>query len=599
MSSLSIPFSSAICTSSIPKISTGHHRRTARMPAHDTSRLVFRPSAVMVEGSPMTTSSNGKEVQRLITTFKPSMWKDIFSTFSFDNQVQEKYLKEIEELKKEVRSTLMSATHRKLFDLIDNLERMGIAYHFETEIEDKLKQAHASLEEEDDYDLFTTALRFRLLRQHRYHVSCDPFAKFVDQDNKLKESLSSDVEGLLSLFEASHLRIHNEDVLDEAIVFTTHHLNRMMPQLESPLKEEVKHALRYPLHKCLGILSLRFHIDRYENDKSRDEVVLRLGQVNFNYMQNIYMNELYEITTWWNKLQMTSKVPYFRDRLVECYMWGLAYHFEPEYAPVRVLITKYYMTATTVDDTYDNYATLEEIELFTQAIDRWSEDEIDQLPDEYLKIVYKGLMNFTEEFRRDAEERGKGYVIPYFIEETKRATQGYANEQRWIMKREMPSFEEYMVNSRVTSLMYVTYVAVVAVIESATKETVDWALSDSDIFVYTNDIGRLIDDLATHRRERKDGTMLTSMDYYMKEYGGTMEEGEAAFRKLMEEKWKLLNAAWVDTINGKESKEIVVQVLDLARICGTLYGDEEDGFTYPEKNFAPLVAALLMNPIHI
>nr|QEV81844.1 terpene synthase 5 [Prunella vulgaris] len=555
--------------------------------------------AVMVEGSPMTTSSNGKEVQRLITTFKPSMWKDIFSTFSFDNQVQEKYLKEIEELKKEVRSTLMSATHRKLFDLIDNLERMGIAYHFETEIEDKLKQAHASLEEEDDYDLFTTALRFRLLRQHRYHVSCDPFAKFVDQDNKLKESLSSDIEGLLSLFEASHLRIHNEDVLDEAIVFTTHHLNRMMPQLESPLKEEVKHALRYPLHKCLGILSLRFHIDRYENDKSRDEVVLRLGQVNFNYMQNIYMNELYEITTWWNKLQMTSKVPYFRDRLVECYMWGLAYHFEPEYAPVRVLITKYYMTATTVDDTYDNYATLEEIELFTQAIDRWSEDEIDQLPDEYLKIVYKGLMNFTEEFRRDAEERGKGYVIPYFIEEMKRATQGYANEQRWIMKREMPSFEEYMVNSRVTSLMYVTYVAVVAVIESATKETVDWALSDSDIFVYTNDIGRLIDDLATHRRERKDGTMLTSMDYYMNEYGGTMEEGEAAFRKLMEEKWKLMNAAWVDTINGKESKEIVVQVLDLARICGTLYGDEEDGFTYPEKNFAPLVAALLMNPIHI
>ncbi|KAL1352264.1 hypothetical protein HN51_016257 [Arachis hypogaea] len=38
----------------------------------------------------------------------------------------------------------------------------------------------------------------------------------------LNSSLSSveDVEGLLSLYEASHLRIHGEDILDENLPFT-------------------------------------------------------------------------------------------------------------------------------------------------------------------------------------------------------------------------------------------------------------------------------------------------------------------------------------------------------------------------------------------
>lgn len=68
---------------------------------------------------------------------------------------------------------LMAATSTKLLILVDKLERLGLAYHFETEIEDKLKRVYEEEEEDDDdYDLFTTALRFRLLRQHQFHVSC-------------------------------------------------------------------------------------------------------------------------------------------------------------------------------------------------------------------------------------------------------------------------------------------------------------------------------------------------------------------------------------------------------------------------------------------
>lgn len=78
----------------------------------------------------------------------------------------------MEALKKEIRRVLTAAKSTKLMILIDKLERLGLAYHFEMEIEEKLKQVYDSAEEEEDYDLFNTALRFRLLRQHQYHVSC-------------------------------------------------------------------------------------------------------------------------------------------------------------------------------------------------------------------------------------------------------------------------------------------------------------------------------------------------------------------------------------------------------------------------------------------
>lgn len=89
--------------------------------------------------------------------------------------MQQKYFEEIEALKKEVGMILMASTSTKLLRLIDNLDRLGLAFHFEIEIEHKLKQVYASLEadsnSDSDSDLFTTALRFRLLRHHRYHVS--------------------------------------------------------------------------------------------------------------------------------------------------------------------------------------------------------------------------------------------------------------------------------------------------------------------------------------------------------------------------------------------------------------------------------------------
>ena len=59
-------------------------------------------------------------------------------------------------------------------ELIDVIQRLGVSYHFENEIKEVLQQIIDNQWEhgDDNDELYTVALRFRLLRQQGYNVSC-------------------------------------------------------------------------------------------------------------------------------------------------------------------------------------------------------------------------------------------------------------------------------------------------------------------------------------------------------------------------------------------------------------------------------------------
>ena len=53
---------------------------------------------------------------------------------------------------------------------IDAVQRLGVAYHFEEEIEKELGDIYDNYHDSDD--LYFVSLQFRLLRQQGYNVSC-------------------------------------------------------------------------------------------------------------------------------------------------------------------------------------------------------------------------------------------------------------------------------------------------------------------------------------------------------------------------------------------------------------------------------------------
>ena len=74
---------------------------------------------------------------------------------------------------------------------------------------------------------------------------------------------------------------------------------------------------------------------------------------------------------WWKELDFANKLPYIRDRIVELYFWMLGVYFEPRYLLGRKILTKVIAMTSVIDDTYDSYGTFEELQLFTEAIERF------------------------------------------------------------------------------------------------------------------------------------------------------------------------------------------------------------------------------------
>jgi len=74
---------------------------------------------------------------------------------------------------------------------------------------------------------------------------------------------------------------------------------------------------------------------------------------------------------WWKKSEFATKVPYARERVVEGYLWPMAMSYEAEYSIARKMESKLIGCISILDDTYDAYGTIEELELFTQAIERF------------------------------------------------------------------------------------------------------------------------------------------------------------------------------------------------------------------------------------
>ena len=59
------------------------------------------------------------------------------------------------------------------------MQRLGVAYHFEREIEEVLQYIYDSYPDGDDMegDIYDVALRFRLLRQAEHDISCGKIPK--------------------------------------------------------------------------------------------------------------------------------------------------------------------------------------------------------------------------------------------------------------------------------------------------------------------------------------------------------------------------------------------------------------------------------------
>ncbi|XP_051118307.1 germacrene A synthase-like [Andrographis paniculata] len=548
----------------------------------------------------------GKEVgncPRAVGNFPPSLWGDLFFKYTPEDQLMQEYSKEIEVLKGKVKSMLTTLTSCsnivETMELIDTIERLCLSYHFEDEIKEKLEK-YFNLDvdyKNEAYDLHTVALHFRLFRAHGHHMSPDVFSKFKDDKGNFQEALKSDTRGLLSLYEAAHLRIHGEDILDEALVFATSNLKSATQNLDSPIKEEVEHALAQPLHLSIPRVNARKFISIYENKEQHNNILLRLAKLDYNLLQKLHKKELYEISRWWKELDVPSTLPYARDRVVECYFFSLGTYHEPQYSHCRVLLTKVIATLSILDDTYDSYGTTEELNVITNAIQRWDVNQIDHVPD-YFKSFYKAFLELYEKFGEELEARGQSYGIHYAKETLKELVRGYNVEAKWFNARCLPPFDRYLSNGIITSGYYYLVVASLFGTKFATKENYEWLMTKPKVLVASCIIARIVDDTATYEVEREiRGHKATGIGCYAEDKGVSVKEAIDKFYEIAKDAWKDMNEELLKP--AKHLRDVLTRILNLTRLVEVVYNGTQDGYTHPTRVLAPHIKSLVVNPIVI
>nr|AIG92847.1 sesquiterpene synthase 6 [Matricaria chamomilla var. recutita] len=550
--------------------------------------------------------STKQDVVRHTMNFSASIWGDQFLTYHEPEDLVIKK-QQVEQLKEEVKKELMAIKgsndpqqHIKLMELIDSVQRLGIAYHFEEEIEEALQHIHVTYGEHwvDKENLQSVSLWFRLLRQQGFNVSSGVFKDYMDEKGNFKESLCNDAQGILALYEAAYMRVEGETRLDKALEFTKVHLDIISkdPSCDSYLRTRVHQALKQPLRRRLARIEALHYMPVYQQDSSHNEVLLKLAKVDFSVLQSMHKKELSHICKWWKDLDLQNKLPYVRDRVVEGYFWILSIYYEPQHARTRMFLMKTCMWLVVLDDTFDNYGTYEELEIFAQAVERWSISCMDMLP-EYMKLIYQELVNLHVDMEESLEKEGKTYQIHYVKEMAKELVRNYLVEARWLKEGYMPTLEEYMSVSMVTG----TYGLMIARSyvgrdDIVTEDTFKWVSSYPPIIKASCVIVRLMDDIVSHKEEQERGHVASSIECYSKESGATEEEACEYISSKVEDAWKVIN---------RESLRptavpfpLLMPAINLARMCEVLYS-VNDGFTHAEGDMKSYMKSYFVHPMVI
>lgn len=185
-----------------------------------------------------------------------------------------------------------------------------------------------------------------------------------NKDGKFKEHLAEDARGLLCLYEAAHWSTHGEDILDEALAFSRSHLEGLADQSSPPMSIRIKNALKHAYPRGISRIETRQYISYYEEEDLHDQTLLEFAKIDFNLLQILHRKELCQVFRWYSNLELDLKVPYARNRTVESYLWAVGAYFEPRYSQARIRLAIVVILLTLVDDTYDAFGTIEELEPF-------------------------------------------------------------------------------------------------------------------------------------------------------------------------------------------------------------------------------------------
>ncbi|GAB4854270.1 hypothetical protein Ancab_022857 [Ancistrocladus abbreviatus] len=580
------------------------------------AKLLQLASIMSIRITSATTSSKtesfGHGKTRRSGDFPPSIWssKQFLTNHDVhivDPSMQQQHDKLKGEIKRMLLTKVPSSIH--LLDklrMIDSVQRLGIAYHFESEIQHVLCQLHQHLNYIDDgifTDLYSTALLFRLMREFGFNVSSE---KSLSSVFRRLLSITLDKECFISemgfwgnwrwcwdlkrrreLFETEQVRAQELLVkLKEAkIMAETGDCRRWVHEkgvrysvrsayqvlngrIDSTSKDNIlKHTyMEYKssyegVYFCLAIDAKQNSHGGKSNEKRRYGLSASTGGESCTDLLVLYKQGVLSGSSGiWCKVIWS--VAYGARRILGCQKkpdqkWGYRHLWRG-------------------------------VELGLDV------ESINALPG-FMKLIVHALLDLFSEVESKAKRRP--YVIHYLKQEFKKLARAYLVEAKWICEGHVPTVEEYMDVAITTAGSSFIPAVLFAGMEDATEDSFHWACSVPKIGEASAIITRLLNDSVCEKYEQHQSAK--AIKCYMKEMKITEEEAKAILENQVENAWKDINQELLLLLGAQSNslpKPVIMCFVNLARAVDISIHNDRNAYIHSHIT-KPTVSSLFVHPM--
>ncbi|KAJ4788350.1 terpene synthase 14 [Rhynchospora pubera] len=501
------------------------------------------------------------------------------------------YLSKIGQNMEKVRTMLSQPSHKSnAIVTVDALKKLGIDHFFGEEISAILDLSYNNMYKtlkESDVKLTDIALQFKLLREAGYDVSSDVFQRFMNENGEFKQYLSKDVEGLISLHDASFLNM-GEEMLYTAKNFSTMHLQSSVKHLGQRCGALVRHTLEHPHHMSLKQYKARHYLTQvllYLTSDDGSLSIKELAETEFHLNQLLYQDEFKKIKRWWSDLGLARELTFARDQILKWYLWSMTALPGPQFSKHRLELTKSVSFIYIIDDIFDIMGNPEELTLFTQTINSWEDSSA--LPG-YMRACFIALKDVTSGIAQFVEEEYGLNPINNLKRSWAILCNAFMVEARWFADKQVPNAEEYLRNGIISSGVHLVMVHLLFLLgHRVTNETLHIIEGNSALVSCTAKILRLWDDLGSAMDENQEGFDGSYVEYYMKDNPScSLEAAKLHTKKLISKSWEELNKEYF--FNKSLSPYFKEASLNCARMVNVMYN-------YDEQQQLPLMNDYIQN----
>ncbi|PHT90612.1 hypothetical protein T459_05725 [Capsicum annuum] len=435
-----------------------------------------------------------------------------------------------------------------------------------------------------EMDLYSTALHFRIFRQYGYNVPQDVFLSYMDEmGEQFEVDANMDPKTMVQLFEASHLALEDENMLDGARIFCNKNLKSSTNII--------------PLHWMVEWYNARRQISKQENEARESNLkLLQLAKLNFNIIQAEHQKDLADILRWWRKVGLIENVSFSRDRIVESFLWSVGVAFEPQHSHFRNWLTKAITFIIVIDDIYDIYGNFHELQIFTNAVVSWDPREVEQLPS-CMKTCFWKLYDTTNDVALAIQQQ-KGWKLPVSIYLQKvwaEFCKALLVEAKWDSEGYTPTFCEYLDNGWKSSGGPVLSLHVLLGLAQDLSQVNDFLENEQVLVYYSSLIIRLCNDLETSTAELDRGDVSSSILCYMRKADVKEDVAREHIKDMVMETWKKMNKHSIEN-NSSSLRPLMKYIMNIARVTHFIY-QNGDGFGVQDGETRQQILSSLVQPL--